>query len=105
MVIAYICSRLFSHPDTSRSDRSRLTASLHVILPFTRTQIGKITSLYYENIADLHHMYSQGRTECKDLKPRLYQLARRYQGHVGLLAIEALLELYEVGEGEEQKGE
>ncbi|KAF8834335.1 hypothetical protein BDN67DRAFT_591000 [Paxillus ammoniavirescens] len=66
-------------------DRSRLTASLHVILPFTRTQ--------------------RGRTECKDLRPRLHQLARRYQGHVGLLAMGALLELYEVEKGEEQQAQ
>ncbi|KIJ11753.1 hypothetical protein PAXINDRAFT_15336, partial [Paxillus involutus ATCC 200175] len=60
-------------------DESRLTASLHVILPFARTE--------------------RGRTDCKDLKPRLCHLAKNHQGRVGLLAVEVFLELYEIEEG------
>ncbi|KAF8835349.1 hypothetical protein BDN67DRAFT_440544 [Paxillus ammoniavirescens] len=54
-------------------------ASLHVILPFARTE--------------------RGRIDCKDLKPRLRYLAQNHQGRVGLLAVETLLELYEIEEG------
>jgi hypothetical protein len=39
------------------------------------------------------------------LKPRLRQLAEKYQGRVGLLAVEVLLELYDAEEGKTKEGE